>query len=365
MAKKSKASASPKTPSKTKKSPPQGNTPVPSPASKKGKKTRAPAPASTEKEYGYVSKSQAQKAVSELQKFLERQSEPSDAKNQLFADDEESFKDLYVEIESKKYISDKPDFKARLIELTKPFLRENEELKTCLFLRDNFITSDEKLEQVEQADIPTLKKILTLTQLKTVYRTFEKRRELYNEYDLFLVDDALLSSMPNVLGKIFYMGKKTKFPVNIRVASTKNQSELSLVTLSNQVNKVLSSVSYLPPMGNSLSVKIGSLNDLFTEADLLNNLHNVLKTFPESLLLSVGLKTAKSPVLPLFYAEKIFAESDVLENAPEEEEVAETEDVYTKALLELADEESVAKALGSELKKKKKTKKGTNGVSKP
>lgn len=363
MAKKTKASASPKTPSKTKKSLSQGSTPVASPAAKKGKKAQAPVAAQKEKEYGYVSKLQAQKAVNELQKYLSRQSESSEEKNQLFDDEEDSFKDLYVEIETKKYLSAKPEFKPRLIELAKPYLRENEELKSCLFIRDNFISSDEQLEQVEQADIPTLKKILTLTQLKTVYRTFEKRRELYSEYDLFLVDDALLSSMPNVLGKTFYMNEKTKFPVNIRVASTKNQNELSLVTLSNQVNKVLSSVSYLPPVGNSVSIKIGSLNDLFTHADLLDNLHNVLKTFPESLLLSVGIKTEKSPVLPLFYTDKIFAASDVAENAPEQTEEVDTEDVYTKALLELADEETVAKAIGAELKKKK-TKKSTKGVSK-
>lgn len=366
MAKKTKASASPKTPSKTKKSLSQGNTPVASPASKKGKKVQAPAAAQNEKEFGYVSKLQAQKAISELQKYLERESELTEEKNQLFDDDEDSFRDLYVEIETKKYISEKPEFKPRLIELAKPYLRENEELKSCLFLRDNFISNDEQLEQVEQADIPSLKKILTLTQLKTIYRTFEKRRELYSEYDLFLVDDALLSSMPNVLGKTFYMNEKTKFPINIRVASTKKQNELSLVTLSNQVNKVLSSVPYLPPVGNSVSIKIGTLNDLYTQADLLDNLHNVLKTFPESLLLTVGIKTEKSPVLPLFYTDKIFSDSDVLENVAEQAEEAQTDDVYTKALLELADEETVAKALGNELRKKKKTnKKSTKGVSKP
>lgn len=368
MAKKTKASASPKTPSKAKKSLSQGNTPVASPVSKKGKKPQAPAASQKEKEYGYVSKLQAQKALSELQKYLKRQSESSEEKNQLFDEEEDSFKDLFVEIDTKKYISPKPEFKPRLIELAKPFLRENEELKSCLFLRDNFITSEEQLEQLEQADIPSLKKVLTLTELKTVYRTFEKRRELYSEYDLFLVDDALLSSMPNVLGKTFYMNEKTKFPVNIRVASTKKQNELSLTTLSNQVNKVLSSVAYLPPVGNSVSIKIGSLNDLYTHADLLDNLHNVLKTFPESLLLTVGIKTEKSPVLPLFYTDKIFSESDVLENAPEAADEEETEDVYTKALLELADEETVTKALGTELRKKnnkKVNKKSTKGVSKP
>lgn len=365
MAKKTKTSASPKTPSKVKKSTSQGDTPVASPASKKLKKAKAPAP-SQAKEFGYVSKSQAQKAVSELQKYLARQKEQSEEKSQLFDDEDEPERDLYVDVQTKKYISQKPEFKPRLIELAKPYLREQEELKTCLFLRDHFISNAEQLEEVENADIPTLKKILTLTQLKTIYHTFEKRRELYSEYDLFLVDEAILSSMPNVLGKTFYMNEKAKFPINIRVASTKNQNQLSLVTLNNQLNKVLSSTAYLPPVGNSVLIKIGSFNKLFSETDLLENLHNVLKTFDESLLLTIGIKTTESPVVPLYYTDKIYSDSDVLENAPEEdgEEEEETEDFYTKALLELADEETVNKALGAELRKKKKSKKITKGISK-
>ncbi|GEQ68559.1 hypothetical protein JCM33374_g2227 [Metschnikowia sp. JCM 33374] len=45
---------------------------------------------------------------------------------------------------------------------------------------------------------------------------------------------------------------------------------------------------------------------------------------PESLI-TVGLQAAGSPVLPLYYAEKIYDASAVLEN------VADTEGVHTKA----------------------------------
>lgn len=367
MARKTKSAASPKTPAKTKKA--VSASPAASPAAKK---TKAPAkspanaekaPESLEKEFGYVSQSQAFKALSELKKFLERQGEDKSEKAQLFDDDDDENSDLYVQFQTKKYYSQKPEFKPRLIQLSKPFYRENEELKTCLFLRDHFITTDDKLEEVEQADIPTLKKILTLTQLKTIYQTFEKRRELYSEYDLFLVDDALLSSMPLVLGKTFYLNETGKFPVNVRVTSTKAPKELSLVTLGNQVNKVLSSTAFLPPVGTDITVKIGSFSHL-SDRELLANMHAVLKAFDEELLVTVGVKTSESPVLPLYYTDKIYGDADVLENVPEAVEDEPEDDTYTKALLELGDEQSVAKALGGELRKVKKTKK-SKGVQKP
>lgn len=365
MARKTRSQATAKTatkPAATKAKKAVSASPAASPA--KAKKSK-----SATKEYGYVSTSQASKAIGELQKYLDRQAEAeSTGKSNLFdGEDNDETRDLFVEFQTKKYISEKPEFKPRLIELSKPFHRENEELKTCLFIRDHFITSTEELEKVEQADIPTLAKILTLTQLKTIYQTFEKRRQLYDEYDLFVVDDALLSSMPQVLGKTFYQNKVHKFPVPVRVASTKSPKELSLVTLNNQVNKVLSSAAYLPRVGTSVTVKIGGLSSNFSEPELLENLLTVLKAFDEDKLVTVGLKTLNSPVLPLFYTDKIYADSDVLENVPaaEDDEEVEEEDAFTKGLLELGDEESVAKALGQELRKVKKTSKKSKGVSKP
>lgn len=364
----SKAYTNSKTPKTNKSIASADSTPVASPASKKtknAKKTKVIAPRADPKaDLGYVSKTQSEKALSELKKYLEREAESKKSdKSSLFDEDEDdSSRDLFVQFETKKYYSEKPEFKPKLIALTKPILNDSE-LRTCLFLRDHFIASEEELEKVEEAKIPTLKKILTLTQLKTIYKSFEKRRELYSEYDLFLVDDALLSSMPAVLGKTFYNNDLNKFPFNIRVASTKSPKELSLVTVQNQLNKVLASTAFLPPVGTSITVKIGSITKSFSDESLLANLQDVLKQFKEDQLITVGLKTAASPVLPLYYTAKIFGENDVLETAPVEQKPDE-EDAYTKALLELADAETVTKVLGAELKKSK-TKKVSKGISKP
>ncbi|GEQ72015.1 hypothetical protein JCM33374_g5701 [Metschnikowia sp. JCM 33374] len=386
MAKKTRSSASPKTPSQTPSQTPSKTpvatsvegTPVKSPAAK-AKKTKKAKKATNQKEYGYVSKSQASKALAELKNFIARSkqeaSKEESSKSDLFADEDESTdekSDLVVKFELKKFYTKKAEFKPKLITLTKPYKNINGKTKTCLFLRDQFINTEEEVEKIEEANIPTLAKILTLTQLKTIYKPFEKRRELLKEYDMFVVDDAILSSIPSTLGKTFYQNT-SKFPVPVRVASTKTPKQLSYQTLTNQINKALSSTAFLPPVGSDISLTIGNLAADFSEEDFLSNLEQVLKQFPQESLITVGLQAAGSPVLPLYYAEKIYDDSDVLENVADKDvaEVADTEDVYTKALLELADENTVKQVLGKALKthKKKnskaKTTKSEGKVSKP
>lgn len=387
MAKKTKTAVSPKVP-KTKKVASQ-NTPVNSPArSKKAasadtpSKSPARAKASAkpkkavaekavaekaEKEFGYVSKSQVAQAVLELKKYFQRQEEnKEEQKSSLFDDeDDDESKHLIVEVELKKYYTSKGEFKQKSIRLTKPYRKENEALKTCLFIRDSLITNDEQLEEVENAKIPTLLKILTLTELKTVYKTFEKRRELYQEYDLFVVDDAILSSMPATLGKTFYNNDITKFPVCIKVASTKNTKKLSLQTLKNQIDNTLSSTQFLPPAGTKIELPIGAASKAFTDEELISNVGDVVKFFQPEQLVTIGLRSKDSPVLPLFYTEKLYSDEDIAENATEEKEDEVEDDVLTKALLELGDEESVKKTLGNKLRQKKKKKSASKGVSKP
>lgn len=323
----------------------------------------------SEKEFGYVSKSQVAKAITELRKFVERRSSDSaSGKADLFADADAGtdMEPVIIDVDFKKLYSDRAVFKPKVIELAKAYLTFNPEARTCLFIRDQFITSEAELEQIEDAKIPTLSKIVTLHQLKTIYLTQDKRQELYDEFDLFVVDDAILSSMPTVLGHDFY-SKPYKFPVSIRVVSTKSPKELSIQTLTNQINKALTSTAFLPPFGTSTSMIVGALDKEFGDEALMSNVERVLNFFPSTTLRTIGLKVNGSPVLPLFYADKIYNDEDVLENVPQtNEEDDESNDVFTQGLLDLADEETVTKVLGKSLntlRKKNKSAQPATSVS--
>ena len=88
--------------------------------------------------------------------------------------------------------------------------------------------------------------------------------------------------MPNTLGKVFYSkgSSNDKIPIPIKVTSTTtgsqtNGKQLSIVTLTNQLNKVLNNTYYLPPIGNNITIKIGKLK--FDNNDLIANINDVVK----------------------------------------------------------------------------------------
>lgn len=47
--------------------------------------------------------------------------------------------------------------------------------------------------------------------MKSTYKQYEKRRELYSLNDIFLADDSLITTLPKLLGKVFYDSKNYQF----------------------------------------------------------------------------------------------------------------------------------------------------------
>lgn len=311
-----------------------------------------------------VSEKVLEKAVSELKKFNERQREAKennddDKKLQLFDNDQEDEESFYLTIESKKFFSSKPQFKPKSIKLTKSI--NSESITTCLIIRDDFIKTDEMLENLENEIDLKINEFIPLKIIKNEYKNFEKRREFHSKFDFFLVDESILNIMPNSLGKIFY--ESNKFPIPIRITSLGNPKELSLVTLKNQVNKALSSTSYLPPIGTNISVKIGFIN--YDTKDLIDNINDVIKSLNINDIKSIHLKSTTSPALPLFYTDKLYSDEDVAEEEePKEEEETEGKlTAFEQGLLELGDSEVVAKVLGKKLGEKKKKNKNVRSKS--
>ncbi|CUM68568.1 uncharacterized protein PRCAT00006295001 [Priceomyces carsonii] len=290
------------------------------------------------------------KAISELAKFVNKESENSNQSSLLLDEENDDLRDLLLQINTKKFCSSKPEFKPKVIKLTMP-LYDLSNVNTCLIVRDQLVTTEELLESIEDAKIPTLSKIYTLSQIKTEFKNFEKRRELYSSYDLFVVDDALLSMMPTILGKIFYGKKGSKGPLPIRTCST-NSKELSVTTIKNQIEKCLHSTYYLPPMGTNISVRFGKTSN--NENMLIANLNNILSAFDIGAIKSIMVKTIASPSLPLFYTDKLYDEaSDITKE--HEDSKTKTNGVnltrFEQELLEIGDPDEVSKLIGKKLKK--------------
>lgn len=308
-----------------------------------------------------VSNKLALKAISELAQFLDREknNKSAESKNQLFDEDEDDeTRKLYLQINSKKYFSDKPEFKPKLLKVSKS-IYDQENVKTCLIIRDQLVSTSSEIEAIEAENLPTVSQIIPLKVLKSDYKNFEKRRQLYSQYDIFIVDDALINLMPTVLGKVFYDSGNNKVPLPVRVTNSKETKKLSLTTLKNQLIKCLESTYYLPPMGATVSIEIGSITSQFDHNQLAQNLLEVLKQVDSNLIKSIMLKTTNSPSLPLFYTEELFTDADKLENVESSKELSEDGvklSAFEKGLLQLGEPSEVAKIIGKELKKQQSSK---------
>lgn len=313
------------------------------------------------KQTALVEQSTVEKVLSELIKFIEsKKTEGEDAKSSLFEDDAQS---LYTQVTSTKFFSDKTTLKPKIISI--PHRPVSEDFKICLFIRDDVI-SDELLEKIEKAKIPHLGRIVAAKELKGEFKPYDARRKLLSEYDMFLCDDRLITTLPKLLGKIFF-DNSTKMPLPIRLASSnsKSQEGISLQTVGNQFKKMLNSVSYVPPMGVNISIKVGDTS--LEVPKLAENVMSIVSHFEQlsdkKPLRSLQLKSQSSVSLPIYYADKIYSEEDVVDEESADKKQPESEPKLTqfeKGLLELAvDEDESNKLMRQKMKKIKNLKRAS------
>ncbi|KAJ0759326.1 putative ribosomal protein L1 [Helianthus annuus] len=97
-----------------------------------------------------------------------------------------------------------------------------ESCRSCLIIDDRPKPSSQKLtfdfadKKIKSLGIP-ISKILKLSKLKSDYRSFESKVDLFNSFDVFLADRRVIELLPEVLGKVFYKKrKKIPVPVDLR-----------------------------------------------------------------------------------------------------------------------------------------------------
>lgn len=305
------------------------------------------------------------KALSELKKFVANSSKDEESKAQLFED--ELTNDLQIIFTKKNLFTSKKNFKPKLIHIQdKP--KNEEQPRIVLFIRDDVIDK-ELLEKIEESELNSLiEQIITGSDLKSTYKQYEKRRELYSLNDIFLADDSLITTLPKLLGKVFYDSKKLPIPIKI------NKENFSIQSVINQVNKISSSIVYSLPRSNNLSVNLGSIETIDESV-----LKQVIEHFQNEELRSIFIKTNQSPALPLYELDTVYTEDDVkptdkeeikakesnvsIEGLPENIKLSE----FEKGLIELANPTEIPELFSSKIKKsiKKSKQENKDKVSKP
>eukprot|EP00398_MALV-I-01_sp_L67-1_P000133 gene133-355_t len=252
------------------------------PADKKSKKSSSSS-SKTPVKYGCdvsVASSQLEQAVGALQKYADLKAKEA---NMLFDGDSMPVMLLFA-------LNGPPKHQKRVPHLVKlPHPLWNDESEVCL------ITSDPQRkfkDMLEAEPVPAVKKIIGYDKVKKRYNTHVYKRQLARDFELFLCDDKIYSSMPSLTGQKVM---KTKPPIPVVLKKGDVQKN---------INKVLKSAHVRIPNGSCVSVRFAKAN--FTLEQIMSNAEAVLKKTLDFLqkngleVNTVNIQVQDCPALPIF-----------------------------------------------------------------
>ncbi|KAF4547934.1 Ribosomal protein L1p/L10e-like protein [Elsinoe fawcettii] len=288
--------------------------------------------------------------LTKMQSDLTSRTNTANGKASLLSDSETATADpIWLLLTTKKHITDRPRLKPGKISLPHPLPIPLDpsgapEQKICLITVDpQRYYKDLIAHPSFPQDLAPRIRVLGITKLKSRYKAFEARRQLFGEYDVFLADDRVVTYLPKLLGKVFYAtGAKRPVPVNLqgkrlehdikgekRVALAKggNKSVRAAPgpeTVGREIERALgSALVHLSP-GTNVSVKIGTIG--MQSDEVKANIEKVVEGLVETYVpkgwrnvKGVHIKGPKTTSLPIWLAEEMWVdEEDVLNEQPKQ-----------------------------------------------
>lgn len=275
--------------------------------------------------------------LSAKKNLLENEDEGSDSDEQM-ADDPP----IWLNLTTKKHIVDKKRLKPGKIAVPHS-INNSPSLSICL------ITADPQRAVKDVVAHPTfpaslaarIGKVIGYTKLKAKYHSFESRRQLLAEHDVFLADDRIITRLVETLGKTFYKDS-AKRPIPIRIVrldkiegkriktSTKKASmedqSASVASPSIVAKEIESAINAVPVSlrpGTSVAVRVGRAS--FTPAQLSENITTVASAMIERYVArgwrnvkAIHIKSPTSAALPIWLADDLWvADADVVNDGEE------------------------------------------------
>jgi ribosome biogenesis protein UTP30 len=234
-----------------------------------------------------VDKKQLEKAVTALRRYLGAQDN-----NELLGDEDEF---LYLLIGLQK--SHPLQRKDKPIRIPVPHpLHDFEHSEICLFVKDDKSGAGHKAAKKRLGEFSNragITKVIGTSKLRTKYESFEAKRNLCRQFDLFLADDRIIPSLPKLIGKSFFRKKKQPIPIN-----------LTAKDLEEQFSKARECTSLVLSGGSCLTIKVARAS--FATKDAVENIQAVLAAAEHHIpkkwahVQSVFIKSADSVALPVY-----------------------------------------------------------------
>lgn len=252
---------------------------------------------------------------------------------------------VWLVMTTKKHVVDAKKMKPGKITLPHPLASATSpNLRICLITAD---PQRKYKDLVTSTQFPVnlatkVARVIGITKLKAKYKSYESRRQLFGEYDVFLADDRIITYLPATLGKIFYdKTAKRPIPVHIQGKPANNRdengakrvklaeggtksvkNEPTAENLAKEIERAIgSALVHLSPSTNT-AVKVGKSG--WSAEDVAANVEAVVAALTEKYVTNgwrnvraFHIKGPNTASLPIWLAEELWEdEADVLEKAP-------------------------------------------------
>lgn len=194
-------------------------------------------------------------------------------------------------------------------------------------------------------------RIIGFTKLAQRYKTFESRRQLLSEHDIFLADDRIITRLPKALGKVFYKGT-TKRPIPVKIASSEKEKKenkkkkskdeasappCSPSVLAQEIEKAIDAVPVSLRPGTLVAVRVGLV--AFKPEELADNIVVVVRNLIEKHVVKgwrnvkgIHIKSQSSFAVPIWLADDLWMETNDIATVQAGNEVEDQGDKVAKDL---------------------------------
>ncbi|KAF9909934.1 hypothetical protein EC991_007737 [Linnemannia zychae] len=223
---------------------------------------------------------QADKAVKALLGYVEKKGE---SKSQLLEDDQT----VWLIIATKKF-SDASKAKPHRIPLKHSIVAPDAEV--CLFVKD---PQRDYKRLLEEKNVKAVNKVIGVSKLRAKYKPYEAKRQLCASYGMFLADARVVTVLPKLLGKTFFLKKKQPIPVDMTKSDLKKE-----------IARAIGSTYMHTTSGTCTAVKVGLTSQSAAEitANIETAMPHIIEKIPRKWknIQSINLKTNDSTALPIF-----------------------------------------------------------------
>lgn len=222
-------------------------------------------------------------------------------------------------------------------------LNSSPSLSVCLITADpqrsvKDIVADASFPQELSSRI---EKVIGFGKLKQRYQSFESRRQLLAEHDVFLADERIITRLVPTLGKIFYKSSKRPIPIRIqkiekvdgkrvkqdpkkKASKEEKHAEFAApLIVAKEIERALHSAPVQLAPSTSTAIRIGSSK--FTAEQLSDNVAAVVKGMTDKFVAkgwrnikNIHIKGANTTALPIWLSDELWVDNaDVLEDGAE------------------------------------------------